>query len=144
MHSAGRGRSAEPIRGCGVHLPCLSCTNGVTDSRTRFPEQMFPSPPTGVSGLRVVRPETDSPHGVKRAGLSRALGASALKVLFHSGSLSQFGKIDSKDGVFFRTRSQVAYSNYARLDRCVCAHLQFSRQLLDIIFRAIPNMVILL
>lgn len=67
----------------------LTCANCVTES---FTEKICPSPPAGVAGLGVVRPEIDVPHRVKRAGFSQPVGASAQKVLFHGRVLCELGE----------------------------------------------------
>ena len=48
--------------------PGLACANSVADGGKSFPEQILPLPPAGILGLGVVRPETDAPNAVKRAG----------------------------------------------------------------------------
>ena len=45
------------------------------ERRDEFPEQNFPTPSRGVLSLGGVCPETDTPHGVKRAGSSQICGA---------------------------------------------------------------------
>ena len=61
---------------------------------------MFPSPSAVITGLGVVRPETDAPHGVERAGVSQSYCASAREMIFHGRVLLELGKVASKDGVF--------------------------------------------
>ena len=84
MNSVGRGRGAELLRrGLGFQ-PSHNGANGVVNRRNSFfSEQFFSSQPAVITGLGVVRPETDAPHGVERAGFSQKFGASAQKVLFH-------------------------------------------------------------
>ena len=83
MNSAGRGRGAELLRrGLGCQ-PRLTGANGVANRRKSFSEQFFPLPPAGITGLGVVRPETDALHGVERDGFSRFFGANAQEVMVH-------------------------------------------------------------
>ena len=53
----------------------LTCTKGVANGGRSFPEKNFPTPPREVVGLAVICPETDAPHGVRRAGFSQIFGA---------------------------------------------------------------------
>lgn len=53
--------------------PDLTCANCAANGGTSFPEQLFPSPPTGILGLRVVRLETDAQHGAKKLTLVKGL-----------------------------------------------------------------------
>ena len=82
MDSVGRGQSAELMKGGEVCQPGLACTDGVADGRKSFSENKIPWPPARVASPRVVCPVTDTPHGVKRAGFSLKIGASAQKMLF--------------------------------------------------------------
>ena len=83
MNSAGRGRGAELLRGGLGCQPGLTGANGVANRRKSFSEHFFPSPPAGVTGLAIVRPETDAPHGVERADFGQIFDASAQEVMFH-------------------------------------------------------------
>ena len=83
MNSTGRGRGAELLRrGLGCQ-PGLTGANGVANRRKSFSEKNFPSPQAGITGIGVVRPEADAPHGVERAGFSQVFGASAQEVVLH-------------------------------------------------------------
>ena len=50
--------------------------------RERFTKKKFPSPLSWVVGPETIRPETNVPHRVQRAGLSQTLVASVQKVIF--------------------------------------------------------------
>ena len=84
----------------------LTCANCVTES---FTEKICPSPPAGVAGLGVIHPETDAPHGVKRAGLQPNVrfqcseGAVGADSWLRSENLAK-GRTASS-----RTRSQIAW-----------------------------------
>ena len=91
------------MRGGGVCQPGLACADGVVNGKKSFSEQNFPWPPSGVANLEVVRPKTDVPHGVKRAGYIQTFGTSAQKVLFHGRVLLELGKIARNDGGFSNT-----------------------------------------
>lgn len=54
----------------------------------------------GVVVLRVIRPETDIPHRMKKVGFSHTLSAISHKVLFHGRILCELGKYTNKDYVF--------------------------------------------
>ena len=83
MNSASRGRGAELLRrGLGCQ-PGLTGPNGVTNRIKSFSEHFFPSLQAGITGLGVVRPEANAPHGVERAGFSQNFSASAQEVVFH-------------------------------------------------------------
>ena len=83
-NSARRGRGARLLRGGFGCQPGLTGANGVVNRRKSFfSEFFFPWPPAGITGLGVVRSETDTPHGVERAGFSQFFGASAQEVLFY-------------------------------------------------------------
>ena len=82
MNSAGRGQGAELLRGGLGCQPGLNGANGVANRRKSLFEQFFPPPPAGITGLGVVLPETDAPHGVERAGFSQNNCASPQEVVF--------------------------------------------------------------
>ena len=84
MNSASRGWGAELLRRSLGCRPGLTGANGVANRRKSFSEQFFPSSPAGITGLGVVRPETDAPHGVEKAGFSQtSFCASSQEVVFH-------------------------------------------------------------
>ena len=72
--------------------PRLTCVTGVADRGESLPAQLFHTPPRRVLSLGVACPETDSPHGVKRAGFSQTVDAGARTTLFHGRVLREFGK----------------------------------------------------
>lgn len=78
----------------------LTCSNGVANDGNIVPEQFFPTLPTGISDLGVVRPETDAPQWAKRAGFSQTFRASVQKVLSHGRILCELDTHTGKDGVF--------------------------------------------
>ena len=49
----------------------------------------FPSPLARVVGPGIIRPETNAPHWVQRAGFSQTFVAQ--KAIFHGGLLREFG-----------------------------------------------------
>ena len=57
-------------RGLGCQ-PRLTGASGVANRRKSFPEHFFPSPPAGITGLGVVRPETDAPDEIETADFSQ-------------------------------------------------------------------------
>ena len=83
--------SAESTRGGGVCRPCLTFANGVADSRKYPIEKNGPSPLAEVTGPGIIRPDTNAPHWVQRAGFSQKFDASAQKVIFDGGILREFG-----------------------------------------------------
>ena len=83
VNSAGRGRGAELLRGGLGCQPGFTGADGVANRRKSFSERLVPSPPARITDLGVVRPETDAPHGVERAGFSQNFSASAQEVVFH-------------------------------------------------------------
>ena len=84
MNSVGRGRGAELLRrGLGFQ-PSHNGANGVVNRRNSFfSEQFFSSQPAVITGLGVVRPETDAPHGVERADFIQNVFGSTQGVIFH-------------------------------------------------------------
>ena len=52
-----------------------------------------------VAGLGVIRPETDAPREIERAGFSQMFGASSEKVLFHGRIMYDLSQRVRKDGV---------------------------------------------
>ena len=62
--------------------PCLTFANCFANGRKCFPEQSFSSPLARVVGPGVIRPETNAPHWVQRAGFSQTFVASAQNVIF--------------------------------------------------------------
>ena len=83
MSSAGRGRGVELMRGDLGCQPGLTGANGVANRRTIFSELWFPSSTAGITGLGVVSPENNAPHGVERAGFSLTFCASCQEVVFY-------------------------------------------------------------
>ena len=83
--------STEPTNGCRVCIPGLSIANFFANGRKRLTEKMFPSPLSWASRSGIIRPETNAPHWVQRAGFGQPFIASAQKVMFHGGVLRGSG-----------------------------------------------------
>ena len=81
----------EPTNGGQVCPPGLSVANFFANGRKRLTEQNFPSPLAWVVGSGIIRPETNAPHWVERAGFGQTFVASAQKVIFHGGILRKIG-----------------------------------------------------
>ena len=67
--------------------PGLTFANCFANGRNFLTEQIFPSPLAWVVGPGIIRPDTNAPHWVQRAGFSPKFVASAQKVIFHGGIL---------------------------------------------------------
>ena len=65
--------STEPTRGGRVCQPGLPVTNFFTNGRKRLTEQHFPSPLAWVFGSEIIRPETNAPHWIQRAGFGQPI-----------------------------------------------------------------------
>ena len=87
-HSRWERRVGERRRGVPTQ-PTFA--NGVEDGRKCFTEQICLSPLARVVGPGIIRPETNAPHWVQRAGFSQKVVASAQKLIFHGGILREFG-----------------------------------------------------
>ena len=94
---------------------CQPSCNIVADARRSYTEHFFPSPPAGVTGLAIVRPETDAPHGVERADFGQIFDASAQEVMFHGRVLRELGQVASKDVVFENAVPNLRCRSYACL-----------------------------
>ena len=70
-------RSTEPASGGWVRQPGLTVANRFANGRKRLTEQIFPSPLAWVVGSGIIRPETNAPHWVQRAGFGQPFIASA-------------------------------------------------------------------
>ena len=117
------------MRGIRVCQPGFACGNRVADGRKSVSEKTIPWPPAGVASLGVVCPETDAPHGVKRAGFSRTFGASAQKVLFYGRVLRELGKSASEDGVFWNAvLEKASLLRHHKLLREVIRHLVHNKR----------------
>ena len=64
--------------------PGLTVTNFFSNGRKRLTEQIFPSPLAWVVGSGIIRPETNAPHWVQRAGFGQPFIASDQKVMLLS------------------------------------------------------------
>ena len=53
--------------------PGLSVSNFFANCRKRLTEQKFPSPLARAFGSGIIRPETNAPHWVQRAGFGHPL-----------------------------------------------------------------------
>ena len=73
--------------------PGLTVTNCFAKCRKRLTEQNFPSPLAWGFGSGIIRPETNAPHWVQRAGFGQPFVASAQKVMFLGGILREFGVV---------------------------------------------------
>ena len=73
--------------------PGLTVTNFFANGRKRFTEQIFLSPLAWVVGSGIIRPETNAPHWVQRAGFGQTFVARAQKVMFHDGILGELGVV---------------------------------------------------
>ena len=73
--------------------PGLTVVNCFANGRKRLNERIFSSPLAWVVGSGIIRPETNAPHGVQRAGFGQMFIASAQKVMFHVGVLREFGVV---------------------------------------------------
>ena len=73
-------------------LPTRSQCREFLRERQKAPHRAnLPSPLAWVFGSGIIRPETNAPHWVQRAGFGRPLIASAQKVMFHGGDVREFG-----------------------------------------------------
>ena len=77
----------------GFCHPGLSVANFFANCRKRLTEQNFPSPLAWAFGSGIIRPETNAPHWVQRAGFGQPFIASAQKVMVHGGVVRGFGVI---------------------------------------------------
>ena len=73
--------------------PGLTFANDVADGRKCLTEHIFPRLLARVVGPGIIRPETNAPHWVQRAGFSHTFDASAQKVIFHAGILREVGVV---------------------------------------------------
>ena len=73
--------------------PGLTVANCFTNGRKRLSEQIFPSPLAWVVCSGIIRPGTNAPHWVQRAGFGQPFVASAQKVMFHGGILREIGVV---------------------------------------------------
>ena len=54
-----------------MRQPGLTVANCFANGRKRLTEQIFPSPLAWVVGSGIIRPETNAPHWVQRAGFGQ-------------------------------------------------------------------------
>ena len=73
--------------------PGLTVANCFANGRKRLTEQIVSSPLAWIVGSGIIRPETNAPHWVQRAGFGQPFIASAQKVMFHGGFLREFGVV---------------------------------------------------
>ena len=83
--------STKPTSGGRVCQPGLTVANFFANRRKRLTEQIFPSPLAWAFGSGIIRPETNTPHWVQRAGFGQPFIASAHKVMLHGGVLRGSG-----------------------------------------------------
>ena len=76
------------------------CANPVSLSRIDSPtaesastSKFFLSPLAWVVGSGIVRPETNAPHWVQRAGFGQTFVVSAQNVIFHGGIPREFSVV---------------------------------------------------
>ena len=102
--------------------PGLTFANCFANGRKCLTEQFLPSPLARVVGPGIIRPETNAPHWVQRAGFSQQFVASAQKVIFHGGILREFGVVARKHGVLLLFVSNIGVKvAHASTDAFVCA-----------------------
>ena len=73
--------------------PGLTVANCFANGRKRLTEKIFSSPLAWVFDSGIIRPETNAPHWVQRAGFGETFVANAQKVMFHGGILREFGAV---------------------------------------------------
>ena len=102
--------------------PGLTVANRFANGRKRLTEQIFPSRPAWVFNSGIIRPETNAPHWVHRAGFGQPFVASAQKVMFHGGILREFGVVARLHGILLLSvpNSGVKVA-HASIDAFVCA-----------------------
>ena len=82
--SVHRG-STEPTSGGRACQPGLTFVDCFANGRKRLTEQNFPSPLARVVRPGIIRPETNAPHWIQRAGFRQNL--------LHGGILREFGVV---------------------------------------------------
>ena len=80
---------------------------GRPERRKELSREIFPTSPRGVLSLGVVCPETDAPHGVKRAGSVNILVPVLDRCCFMTGFSVNLEKVPARTASS-RTRSQIA------------------------------------
>ena len=110
LASAGRGQPEGLRRGRNFVVSSIprgsterpaeaGCANPVSLSRisSRTAESASPSnffsPLAWVVDSGIIRPETNAPHWVQKAGFGQTFVASAQKVMFHGGILREFSVV---------------------------------------------------
>ena len=73
--------------------PGLTVANCFANGRKRLTERIVPCPLVWVVGSGLIRPETNAPHWVQRAGFGQTFVASAQHLMFHGGILREFGVV---------------------------------------------------
>ena len=105
----------------GVSIQPHLRAEGVANGRKSFPEKSISSPPRGVLSLGVVCPETDDPHGVKRAGSRKIVVPVLNRCCFMAGFCANLEKNPVR-AASSRTRPQVAQSTLCTpRPRCLCS-----------------------
>ena len=102
--------------------PDLVVANFFVNDGKRLTEQFFPSPLAWVVGSGIIRPETNAPHWVQRAGFGQTFVVSAQKVMFHGGILREFSVVARYTGILLLSvpNSGVKVA-HASTDAFVCA-----------------------
>ena len=102
--------------------PDLTFADCFANGRRRLTEHFFPSPLAWVAGSGIVRPETNAPHWVQRAGFGQTFVAGAQKVMFHGGILCEFGVVARYHGILFLSVPNIGGKvAHASTDAFVCA-----------------------
>ena len=107
MNSASRGWGAELLRRSLGCRPGLTGANGVANRRKSFSEHFFPSPPAGITGLGVVRPEIDARNGVEELASAKPLVPVLRRWYFMAGFCENLEKVPARTA-YFRTGFQIA------------------------------------
>ena len=102
--------------------PGLTVANFYANCRKCLTEQIFSSPLAWVVGSGIIRPNTNAPHWVQKAGLRQPFVASAQKVMFHGEILHELGVVARYHGILLLCPKQRSQS-CARRGRCVCVCL---------------------
>ena len=87
------GTVTDPAAGGRVRRPALIIANCFANGRKRLPEKMLSSPLAWVVGSGIIRPETNAPHWVQRAGVGQPFVAGAQIVMFDGGVLRELNVI---------------------------------------------------
>ena len=84
-----RNRSAEA--GCANPVSLLRIASLTAEIASLG--KISPSPQAWIVGSGIIRPDTNAPHRVQRAGFCEPFIVSAQKQMFHGGVLREFGVV---------------------------------------------------